>query len=94
MAYDTPAALRQAIEDRLAVQARERGVDVNRLRRNLVFERISVRLEASEPGNWVVRVGMALEWRLRDRARATRDLDLVVRRNVSSGEQLRERPIA
>ena len=40
------------------------------------FERLLVRLELGAPGRWVVKGGMALEMRLGDRARSTRDLDL------------------
>ena len=46
--YDTAAALRQAIEARLNQRAREDGVEVNRLRRGFVFERIMARLEAAD----------------------------------------------
>jgi hypothetical protein len=74
--YETAAGFRQAIETRLNERARKDHVEVNRLRRGLVFERIMARLAAAEPGAWVVKGGMALEWRLGDRARATRDLDL------------------
>ena len=77
--YETPGALRAATEDRLARHAREAGVDLERLRRRVVFERILVRLDRGSPGTWVVKGGMALEVRLRDRARTTKDLDLVAR---------------
>jgi hypothetical protein len=84
-------AIRQAIEARLNGQARQQGVDANRLRRALVFERLLVRLESAEPGTWVVKGGMALEWRLGRRARSTRDLDLVMRGASLSGSVLRDR---
>jgi hypothetical protein len=56
-----------------------------------VFERIMARLEVAEPGAWVVKGGMALEWRLGKRARGTRDLDLVLRGQAVSGAELRDR---
>jgi hypothetical protein len=89
--YDTAAALRQAIEARLNQRAREDGVEVNRVRRGFVFERILARLEVVEPGAWVVKGGMALEWRLGKRARGTRDLDLVLRGHAVPGAELRDR---
>ena len=49
------------------------------------------RLGAAEPGAWVVKGGMVLEWRLGERARATRDLDLVRRGQAIGGSELRER---
>lgn len=89
--YETAAGFRQAIEARLNEQARKDHVEVNRLRRGLVFERIMARFGAAEPGAWVVKGGMVLEWRLGERARATRDLDLVRRGQAIGGSELRER---
>lgn len=91
--YETASAFRQAIETRLNQQAREDRIDVNRLRRGFVFERILARLEAGEPGSWVVKGGMALEWRLGNRARGTLDLDLVLRGDPISGDELRAKLI-
>jgi hypothetical protein len=87
----TAAATRQAIEARLNQRARDEKTDANRLRRRLVFERLLVRLDAAEPGAWVVKGGMALEWRLGTRARATRDLDLVLRGETLPGVEIRDR---
>lgn len=79
MTYDSAAALRQALEDRLAVIARERRVDLARLRRRVAFERILARLYQTSHRRWVLKGGMALEFRMGDKARTTRDLDLAVR---------------
>jgi predicted nucleotidyltransferase component of viral defense system len=68
-----------ALETRLATSSREAGIDLNRLRRRVVFERILVRLDDAQRGRWVLKGGMALEVRWRGRARATRDLDLAAR---------------
>jgi hypothetical protein len=68
-----------ALETRLAASSREAGIDLNRLRRRVVFERILARLDDAQPGCWVLKGGMALEVRWRNRARATRDLDLATR---------------
>lgn len=89
MRYVSPAAFRQGLEARLATQSRDSGIDLNRLRRRVVFERLLVRLRSSQPDAWVLKGGMALELRWRDRARATRDLDLVARREVDDGDELR-----
>lgn len=79
MRYETAAAFRQAIEDRLRLRAQGIGQSLDRLRRRVVFERILARLLGAQPGRWVLKGGMALEFRMGDRARATKDLDLVVR---------------
>jgi hypothetical protein len=90
MAYESPAALRQALETRLGNRSRESGVDLERLRRRAAFERLLVRLELGAPHRWVVKGGMALEIRLGDRARSTRDLDLVLRDAEADGATVRE----
>jgi hypothetical protein len=56
--YETAAGFRQAIEARLNERARTNHVEVNRLRRGLVFERIMARLGAAEPRACVVKGGM------------------------------------
>jgi len=91
MTYDTPSALRRAIEDRLANATHQRGLPVQRLRRTLVFERLVVRLDRGEPGVWVVKGGMALEWKLAGAARATKDLDLALREVEMTGPATRDR---
>ena len=58
MKYETPTALRMALEDRFRLQAKESGIPVDRLRRRVMFERIIARLEHSEPGLWVLKGGM------------------------------------
>lgn len=90
MPYDTPAALRAALEDRLGSRSRETGIDLERLRRRAAFERLLVRLELGAPCRWIVKGGMALEVRLGDRARSTRDLDLALRDAGSNGDDVRE----
>jgi len=89
MPYASAAALRTTLEARLRNQARERGMRPDRLHRRAVFERLLVRLEAARSGLWVLKGGTALEVRWRDRARATKDLDLAVREQLADGEALR-----
>lgn len=93
MSYDTAHALRTALEQRLLNQSRDSGVALDRLRRRVVFQRVLARLQAAEPGEWVLKGGMALEVRLNDEARLTKDLDLGLRAAQVEGEQLRERII-
>jgi hypothetical protein len=93
MPYATPGALRTALEARLRSHGMTAAVDLDRLRRRAVFERLLVRLDHAMPGQWVLKGGMALEVRLGDRARTTRDLDLVLRQAAEGGEAVRERLI-
>lgn len=93
MTYDSPIALRTALETRLLNESRDKSIDYQRLRRRAVFERLLVRLIVGSPGKWVLKGGMALEVRVRERARATRDLDLAVLDSARDGEELREHAI-
>jgi hypothetical protein len=93
-AYATPAALRAALEHRLSVEASARGVDVGRLRRQVAFERLLVRLAADRPDSsqvWVLKGGLALELRLDGQCRATRDLDLATIDGAPDGIEVRHR---
>ncbi len=76
--YETPQALRRALEDRLLAQARREGGDIQRLRRQTAFDRLLCRLfhEANPP--WLLKGGYAMELRIRA-ARTTRDIDLAIR---------------
>lgn len=82
-----------ALERRLATRARESGVRLDRLRRRVLVERIVSRLESAEPGCWVLKGGMALEARLGDAARLTRDIDLGLRDAMDDAADLRDRMI-
>lgn len=93
MTYATAEALRMALEQRLDNRSRDTGISLDRLRRRVLFERIVARLVHAEPGLWVLKGGMALEVRLRDRARLTKDIDLGLREDIMEQVALRERLI-
>jgi Nucleotidyl transferase AbiEii toxin, Type IV TA system len=93
MSCATPGALRAALEARLQSQEATSVADPDRRRRRAVFERLLVRLQHAMPGQWVLKGGMALEVRLGQRARTTRDLDLALRQAVRDGDEVRERVI-
>jgi hypothetical protein len=89
--YDTPQALRAALEARIRNESSDTGISPDRLRRRVVFQRIVARLQRAEPGCWVIKGGMALEVRLRDAARLTKDIDLGLRDETGDANDLRER---
>ena len=91
MTYATAQALRMALEQRLLRHSTETGISLDRLRRRVVFERIIARLQSAEPGVWVLKGGMALEVRLHDDARLTKDLDLGLRTDIADAEDLQPR---
>jgi predicted nucleotidyltransferase component of viral defense system len=90
MSYATAHALRTALEDRIHNWSTTTGISLDRLRRRVLFERIVARLQASAPGRWVLKGGMALEVRLGDEARLTKDLDLGLRSEIESSTALHE----
>jgi Nucleotidyl transferase AbiEii toxin, Type IV TA system len=74
--YRDATALRRALEVRLQQEATDTGSDLARRRRLAVFDRIATRLSADPAARWILKGGAALEFRLRDKARATKDMDL------------------
>lgn len=91
MTYDTAGALRMALEARLRRHALRAGARLDRLRRRVLLERIVARLESAEPRAWVLKGGMALDARLRDDARLTKDIDFGLRGEVVEAGDLRDR---
>jgi predicted nucleotidyltransferase component of viral defense system len=76
--YESPGAFRSALETRLRNSSLERGIDLERLRRETALERMLARLFVSDDPPWLLKGGYALELRLADRARSTLDLDISV----------------
>lgn len=72
--YATAAAFRRALEDRLNRASKDEGIDLQRMRRQVAFDRLLVRLFATDPP-WRLKGGYALELKL-SLARTTKDLDL------------------
>jgi len=74
--YETAAAFRRALEDRLKDRSHREGALLARLRKQVAFERLLARLLRVAPGQWALKGGFALQLRMPDRARTTRDIDL------------------
>lgn len=75
--YADPAALRQAIADRLRQLARERpGAQLSDLQRQFAYDRLLARVFSAEPNAWVLKGATALLARLEGSARHTLDIDL------------------
>ncbi len=79
MRYESSAAFRRALEDRLRAQSIASGVPLVRLRKMVAFDRFLVRLIADQPNDWVLKGGLALQLRLGNRARTTKDIDLLLK---------------
>ena len=55
--YATGAALRTALEERLKREAREQGIDLQKLRRKVAFDRFLARLFRTPGSDWVLKGG-------------------------------------
>jgi len=74
--YASAAAFRRALETRLLAVSHDGGVSLVRLRKSVAFDRLLARLFAVAPDRWVLKGGLALDYRLGSRSRVTMDVDL------------------
>ncbi|MFH1724043.1 MAG: nucleotidyl transferase AbiEii/AbiGii toxin family protein [Elusimicrobiota bacterium] len=81
--YTTAAAFRRALEDRLKHISQAEGIDLQRLRRQVAFDRLLARIFSEPKSPWVLKGGYAMELRIKQ-ARATRDIDLGMKRAPDS----------
>ena len=88
--YTTAGAFRRALEERLKNLSRAEQVDVNRLRRQVAFDRLLARLFANDATPWALKGGYALELRFKA-ARSTIDIDLTLQRvaTAEAGDEIR-----
>ncbi len=77
--YRTAGAFRRALEERLKRASRTEQIDLNRLRRQVSFDRLLARLFREEAAPWALKGGYALELRFKA-ARSTVDIDLTLQR--------------
>jgi len=77
--YATAGAFRRPLEERLKRTSKAEQVELNRLRRQVAFDRLLARLFQEQPAPWALKGGYALELRFRS-ARSTVDIDLTVHR--------------
>jgi Nucleotidyl transferase AbiEii toxin, Type IV TA system len=77
--YTTAGAFRRALEERLKKASQTDQMDLNRLRRQVSFDRLLARLFRENSVPWVLKGGYALELRFKT-ARSTVDIDLTMGR--------------
>lgn len=76
MRYETPAAFRAALEQRLKAEAAKTGLGISRLRKRVAFELFIRRLVVVAPDRWVLKGALALDFRLSVPTRLTKDIDI------------------
>jgi hypothetical protein len=79
--YTTAGAFRRALEERLKKTSLTDQIDLNRIRRQISFDRLLARLFREETAPWALKGGYALELRFKS-ARSTLDIDLALQRVV------------
>ena len=87
MRYAEPEAFRAALEARLQ-QASTSTQDLSRRRRTVAFDRLLARLAVADHRAWVLKGGAALEFRMPERARSTRDIDLALANDLEPVDRL------
>lgn len=76
MRYGSASAFRTALETRLLEHSHRTGLSLVRLRKSVVFSRLLARLLAVAPDRWVLKGGLAMDYRFGTRVRTTKDMDL------------------
>jgi predicted nucleotidyltransferase component of viral defense system len=91
--YKTAGAFRTALETRLLTRAREEGTDLQRLRRQVAFDRFLARMFSKGPKAtypWILKGGYAMELRTHS-ARTTKDIDLTLHDGTRLSKDPKER---
>lgn len=86
MRHRTAGAFRRALEKRLRDQRLGSNQTLTRLRRMVAFDRFLARLTKKEPGAWIIKGGFAIQLRLGDRARTTKDIDIAITKSWTQEE--------
>ncbi len=84
MRYRSGSHFRDAIEAHVRALSQVRQRTPERLRKEITFDRLLARLLHVAPDRWVLKGGLALDHRLGDRARTTKDMDLGRRDDVDA----------
>src|ERR1700676_1614811 len=91
--YKTAGAFRRALETRLQARAQVERTDLQRLRRQVAFDRFLARLFPKGPKGtypWVLKGGYAMELRMHS-ARTTKDIDLTLHDGTRLSKNPKER---
>jgi hypothetical protein len=84
--YATATAFRVALESRLKTMGQTEGIDLQRLRRQVSFDRLLARFFSEQNPPWLLKGGYAMELRIRT-ARTTKDVDLSLPADSAPGRK-------
>jgi hypothetical protein len=85
--FKTAADFRKSLETRLQAHAKKTGIDLQRLRRKVAFDRFLARIFSKKDSNFFLKGGYAMELRV-VYARATKDIDLTFIKRARENEVL------
>ena len=89
MSYETGGAFRMALESRLRSEALETGIPLARLRKTVAFDRLLARMmSAEQASHWLLKGGLALQVRMQEGARTTKDIDVLLRDTSEDAHRL------
>ncbi len=80
MRYESGSAFRMALEARLRTESLDTNVPLARLRKTVAFDRLLARMMNADQGDrWLLKGGLALQVRMPEGARTTKDIDVLLR---------------
>lgn len=84
--FSSATAFRTSLEERIASIKNKEGIDTQRARKQISFDRLLARLFHLPNPPWVLKGGYSMQLRT-DRARTTQDIDLAMKQMQSSASQ-------
>ena len=89
MKYESGGAFRMALEARLRTESLETNVPLARLRKMVAFDRLLARMMgADQSDRWLLKGGLALQVRMLEGVRTTKDIDVLLRESGSDAHRL------
>lgn len=90
MKYKDASKFREALENKIVSKANKENLEVERLRRDVAFDRFLVRLFKMATPPWALKGGYAMQLRT-DNARTTKDVDIALKEAKLFSENVDER---
>ena len=91
--YTSPKDFRTSLEERLKTIAKNEKVEIPRLRKQVAYDRLLVRLFSTKNSPWLLKGGYAMQLRVQ-KARGTQDIDLAMKEMRLQSNDDTERGIA
>lgn len=90
MKYKDASKFREALENKIVAKAKKESLEIERLRRDVAFDRFLVRLFQMATPPWALKGGYAMQLRT-DNARTTKDVDIALKEAKLFSENIDER---